>query len=221
MMTFIKSHRGWVVLIIVAVGVVFISYGPIIESLLNLTQGPTPVVTPDVSSWRSYTNAKFGVSLKYPLTFQLKPGQTGPLAEWELYGLTSGNEIASIEIPRSVQPRTNFGGASLRMGLSTEASAVKECLSPPSSFGYKDAFARRAIGGVTFQEFSRSDAGAGNYYEFMSYRAVRNGGCEVFEYVIHYSNIQNYPPESGIKEYNKQIVVDSLESILDTVKFTK
>ena len=216
-----KIFRTIVLTALIMAGVAFLYYVPITQSLFSFKIKSTPTATPDYSNWRTYTNQKFGVSLKYPAAFQVQPGQTGPLAEWSLYGLTNGSEIASVNIPRSFEPRTNFGDATLRIGVSTEATAVKECLSPPSSFGYKDAFTRRIIGGIVFQEFTRSDAAAGNYYEFTSYRAVRNGGCEVLEYVIHSSNIQNYPPESKIKEYNKQIVIDVLESMLDTVRFIK
>ena len=210
----------FIVLVIMAAAA-FLYYVPITQSLFSLKIKPAPTAIPDYSGWRSYTNQKFSIYLKYPDTFQLKPGQTGPLAEWQLYGLTDGNEIVSIEIPRSYQSRTNFGGASLRIGVSTEATAVKACLNPPSSFGYKDAYVQRMIGGAVFREFTRSESGAGNHYSFSSYRAVRNGGCEVFEYVIHHSNLQNYPLESKVREYDKIVVTKALESILDTVGFTK
>ncbi len=213
-----KSPLLWVIVLVAAAGVYFI---PINHSFFSLQLKTSPTPVPDYSGWKIYSNSKFGVSLKYPPAYYVKAGQTGPLAEWSLYGLTNGNEIASVEIPKSTQIRTNFGGASLRMGFSKEAIAIKECLTPPPSFGYRDMYSRRDIGGVMFKEFSRSDAAAGNYYLFTSYRAVRNDGCEVFEYVIHYSNLQNYPPEVGRKEYDKQKVVDSLESILGTVKFLK
>ena len=219
---FIQKHTRTIATVILIIGgLALLRYLPVGSSIFSMSATPTPTATPDYSTWRTYNNPKYGVSLKYPLTFQARPGQIGPLAEWSLYGLTNGNEIGSIQIPRSFESRTNFDDASLRMGVSTEPIAVTDCVSPPASFGYKDTYASRTIGGVDFRKFTRSDAGAGNYYEFTSYRAVRNGGCEVLEYVVHYSNIQNYPAESGIKEYDKQKVVDSLESILDTVKFSK
>lgn len=205
----------------VVAGTAFLYFVPIRQSFFSLKLESSPTPTPDYSSWRSYSNKKFGLSLKYPSEFLLKPGQTGPLAEWSLYGLTSGNEIASIEISRSFQTRTNFVSASLRIGLSTEATAVKECLNQPSSSGYNDTFTQRIIGGVSFRKFTRSNSAVGNNYQYTSYRAVRNNGCEVFEYVINHRDIQNYPPGSGIKEFNQTIIVNSLESILDTVQFSK
>ncbi len=221
MRLFHKHSRTVIAIIVIAGGAVFLYFVPITQSLFSLKLKPSPTATPDYSSWRNYTNKKFGLALKYPAEFLLKPGQTGPLAEWALYGLTAGNEIASIEIPRSVQTRTNFVGASLRIGISTEATAVKECLNQPSSSGYSDTFTKRIIGGVPFGKFTRSNSAVGNNYQYTSYRAVRNSGCEVFEYVINHRDIQNYPPESGIKEFNQTMVVNSLESILDTVQFIK
>lgn len=218
---FSNHPRAIITIAVVAGCIVFLYYVPIGQSLFSLKLKPAPTATPDYSGWRSYTNQKYGVSLKYPATFQLVPGKSGPLAEWQLYGLINGIEIVSIEIPSSFQIRTNFMGASLRIGLSTNATAVKECLNPPSSFGYRDTYSSRAIGGVVFRKFTRADAGAGNFYEYTSYRIVRNGGCEVFEYSLHKTNIQNYPAEAGRKEFDRTAVVNTLESVLDTVRFTK
>jgi hypothetical protein len=213
--------RAIVIGVAVTAGILFIYHVPIEKTLFSLRPVLAPTATPDRTGWRSYVNQKFGISLKYPPTFQLTPGRSGPLAEWQQYGLTNGIEVASIGIPRSSQIRTNFLGASLRIGVSTEPTAVKECLSPPASFGYHDAYAERTIGGKTFREFTRSDAGAGNFYEYISYRSIRDTGCEVFEYSIHKTNIQNYPAEAGRKEFDRTAVLKSLDSILDTVHFTQ
>ena len=221
MRLFSKFSRVVITVVVIAVGVTFLYYVSITQSLFSFKPEPSPTATPNYSTWRSYTNQKYGVSLKYPAPFQLVPGRSGPLAEWQLYGLTNGIEIVSIQIPRSTQILTNFLGASLRIGLSTDVIAVKECLNPPASFGYSDTYTQRLIGGVVFRKFTRSDTGAGNFYEYTSYRAVRNGGCEVFEYSLHKTNIQNYPVEAGRKEFDKTAIINSLESMLDTVQFKK
>jgi hypothetical protein len=109
----------------------------------------------------------------------------------------------------------------LRVGLSIDATAIKECLDPPSTFGYKNSYAQRLIGGVVFRKFTRSEGAAGNFYDFTSYRAIRDGGCEVFEYSIHKTDIENYPAEAGRKEFNLPALTTALESILDTVQFVK
>jgi len=216
----IKSHQKEVIAIWVILLLVLIAFGGSIKSsLFSRTEELTP--TPDYSTWRNYTNEKSGVSLKYPATFALKPGQIGPKAEWTLRGLSNGIEIFSVEILRSFQSRTNFGGASLRMGSSNNQIEVNECLRPQRSFDYVNAYSQRSIGGVVFKKFMRSEVGAGNYYDFTSYRALRNGECNVFEYVINHGDIQNYPAESKIKEYNPSALVGTIESILDTVQFLK
>ena len=222
MRLFSKPSQGIITIAIIAVGIVFLYYVPITQSLFSLKPTPVPTATPNYSGWRSYTNQKFGISLKYPSTFQLVPGRSGPLAEWQQYGFTNGVEIASINIPTSFQIRTNFLGASLRIGLSNEDTAIKECLSPPSAFGYQNAYSERTIGGKTFHIFTHSDAGAGNFYEYISYRALNDDdGCEVFEHSIHKTNIQNYPEEAGRTEFDHTAVINVLDSILDTVTFIK
>lgn len=77
------------------------------------------------------------------------------------------------------------------------------------------------IGGVEFQMFTGADAGAGNFYEFTSYRAVQDGVCKVFEYTIQRSSVENYPEERGIKEFDRSAIVNVLEGILDTVQFSR
>lgn len=216
-----ETRKTIIAIAVIIAGTAFVYFAPINQSWLGLKPGPSPTATPDYSGWRTYTNQKYGISLKYPSGFQLVPGKTGPLAEWQLYGVTNGIEIVSIEIPRSTQIRTNFLGASLRIGFSDDPVATKECLNPPADFGYENIYTKRMIGGETFKAFIRSEAGAGNFYEYMSYRALRNNGCEVFEYAIHKTSIDNYPVEAGRKEFDRIGVINKLESILDTVQFLK
>jgi hypothetical protein len=221
MRSFSVSYRFLITLVVALAGVALLYYLPISRSLTNSEASPSPTATPDYSGWKSYLNQKFGISLKYPPSFKLVPGRSGPLAEWQLYGLTSGTEIVSIEIPSSFQIRTNLIGAVLRVGLSSDPTAIKECLNPPEEFGYKNAYIQRKIGGVVFRKFTRSEGAAGNFYDFTSYRAIRDGGCEVFEYSIHKTNLENYPIEARRKEFNLVAVTNALESILDTVQFVK
>lgn len=217
------SHyvRAMLLGVAIGLGILILPHIPIEDRFFSLQPAASPIATPDRAGWYSYTNTGFGVSLKYPPLFSLMAGKSGPLTEWQLYGLTNGNEIASVNIPSSFQVRTNFLGAALRIGLSTDATAVKECLAPPSAYGYQDAYQERLIGGQPFHVFTRSDVGAGNFYEFISYRAVRHNGCEVFEYYIHKTNIQNYPPSAGRKEFDRDAVLSALNGVLDTVQFSK
>lgn len=202
----------------IGIGILFVSHVPIQDGFFSLQPVASPTATPDRTAWRTYTNPSFGITLKYPSMFSLVPGKSGPLAEWQLYGLTNGSEIASVNIPTSFQIRTNFLGASLRIGVSKDPAAIEQCVTPSSDLGYADTYHVRMIGGQQFREFTRSDAGAGNFYEFISYRAVRNNGCEVFEYYIHKTNIQNYPPSAGRKEFDRSVVISALDSVLDTVQ---
>lgn len=187
----------------------------------DLFSSPSPSATPNVVGWRSYSNATYGISLKYPIEFTLKAGQSDPRSQWQLSGLENGTEIFSLQILRSFQPRSNFVEATLRVLFSRDPGDVKDCLKLPSSRGYQNANSKRTIGGVVFNKWTRSEAEVGNFYEFTNYRALRNGGCQVIEYVIHDTSLSNYSEEARVKQYDKPLVQSVLESILYTIQFVK
>ena len=70
-----------------------------------------------------------------------------------------------------------------------------------------------------FSKFTLNDAGAGNLYETTSYRGLFDGDCYAIEYTIHSTNIGNYSPDQGVKEFDKVKVQEELEKILDSFKF--
>lgn len=79
------------------------------------------------------------------------------------------------------------------------------------------------IGGIDFKKFESGGAGAGNFYETTSYRAVRAGQCIAIEYTIHTTNIGAYSPEQNIKEFtieDKAKLKEVLDTITKSVKFS-
>jgi hypothetical protein len=208
--------RTIVISLLVAAGILFLYYIPLKEPFFSLQ---LPRATENTADWRTYTNQLFSLSLKYPPIASTQSGSTGPLPEF--YNLGPNTKIFSVNIPRSFQSRTNFDGASLVAETNSDKNVVDQCLNPPADQGFTDAFDQRMIGGTVFHTFTHQEGAAGNFYELTSYRAVRNGSCFVFTSLIHYDDIGNYPPESGIKEYNKASVTNLLETILDTVHFTR
>ena len=109
-------------------------------------------------------------------------------------------------------PNTNFSEAKLTVNTSTNPTEIKNCT---ADLGGTEA----TISGYSFKKYISTDAGAGNFYETTSYKGLLDGDCYRLEYTIHSTNIGNYPPELGIKEFDKAKVQDELERIVQSFKF--
>jgi hypothetical protein len=172
----------------------------------------------NVSEWQTNQNNS-GWSIAYPLDFPTDDNHSASTtSDWSMNAFgTVGVKAFELDIPKAFEPQTNFDDAKLTIGRSDDATAVKECLSPstegPTSFG------ATTINGIEFLKATSSDAGAGNYYETTSYRALHAGQCWAVEYTIHSSQIANYPTEYQLRQFDETELTDVLDRIVETFKF--
>ena len=108
-----------------------------------------------------------------------------------------GALLAELKLPRSNMPKTNFSEAKLTINWSNQPTDINNCS------GRTDT----------------SDAGAGNFYETTVVKKIYDGDCYSFEYTIHSTNIQNYDPSQGIKEFDKAKIKSDLESVISSFKY--
>jgi membrane-bound inhibitor of C-type lysozyme len=163
-----------------------------------------------------FTDSAKTFSLAYPSMFMLSGGGVGYTQSWRVNATTSGMILAHVDIPRSYMPMTNFSEAKFTVGVSSDPSAVASCLTPQNG---EVSAGTQSIGGTTFTKITLGDAGAGNFYDTTSYRAVKNNQCYAVEYTIHSSNIGNYSPDQGIKEFDKTQIQGILDTIAQSFKF--
>lgn len=156
----------------------------------------------------------------YPSSVAVTGGGTGYSEDWMVNATTSGLILAKATLDRGFQPNTNFAGATLTVGTSADPSAVATCLTYNSSGGPAEAPTTKSINGTTYTVMHSNDAAAGNRYDTTSYRTIQNNQCYVIEYTIHYGNIQNYDPSSGVKEFNEAAVASVMDGIVSTFRFT-
>jgi hypothetical protein len=165
----------------------------------------------------SHTDPMF--SFSYPQYAQLNTGAPSNKTDefWsELEtGRTEGDTYVSLHIPRSFMPGTNFSEAWLSVGSSAETTAVSRCMTPPQA---GTSTQRETLGGQTYARLSQEDAGAGNFYETTSYRALENGSCWALEYTIHSTNIGNYEPGT-VTEFDKTHIENILKDIIRSFRF--
>jgi membrane-bound inhibitor of C-type lysozyme len=158
------------------------------------------------------------ISFSYPKDFSVSGGGIGYTQSWRANATGMGMILAKATLPKSSQPQTNFSEATFTVGTSSDTKEVQDCLKPTN--GEQIGTGTKTIGGVPHVKFTFSGAGAGNFYDTTSYRTLRGGNqCYSIEYTIHSTNIGNYSPDQGIKEFDKQKIVGELESIVSSFSF--
>jgi hypothetical protein len=175
----------------------------------------------DVSSWQTDKRPDAGYSIAAPLDFNLGDDYSiTPNPNWRMGSNgEAGNLLASLTVPSSFEPQTNFAEARLTIGRSGSQVAVADCLKPDATSGPGVGVATTTINGTTFSIFTSADAGAGNFYETTSYRTVHAGECFAVEYTIHSSQIANYPAEYHLQAFDKNKVTSVLDRIVGTFNF--
>lgn len=164
-----------------------------------------------------FTDASKTFSIVYPSTLTLSGGGVGYSQAWAYNATTSGMLLAEINVPRSyMPPKTNFSGAKVTVGVSSDPSAVAMC--DTATNGQVSAGVQ-TINGTTFTKITGSDAGAGNFYDTTSYHVLKNNMCYVVEYTIHSTNIANFPPDQGITEFDKTQIQGMLDTVVGSFKF--
>jgi len=173
---------------------------------------------PGKNDWLSYNDARYGFTIQYPPNFEFNLGGLFP-SQWVYFDSFPGEKILSLTISRADYASTTLAQANINIAVSRDSRAVVGCLKPQSGLNESQK-ADQVIKGITFKQFTSAGAGAGNYYETISFRTIRdNDLCYALEITIHSTNLANYPPEFGIKEFDRQKVITELMKILQTFKF--
>ncbi|MES2416222.1 MAG: hypothetical protein V4504_00775 [Patescibacteria group bacterium] len=158
------------------------------------------------------------ISFYYNSFFTARAEDNTPTSDWKLNAKQKGIILASVSVPREYMPSTNFSGAKLTVGRSADVNAIKSCTTADMPMKEITNYTVN-VGGYPFTKILSSDAGAGNFYETTSYRGIVDGDCYVVEYTIHSTNIGNYSPDQGIKEFDKNMIVTDMENIVKSIKF--
>ncbi|MFZ3012030.1 MAG: hypothetical protein WA060_03505 [Minisyncoccia bacterium] len=185
--------------------------------IANITYDPKLTFTKSKDCTENFLDANGVFSFDYNPFFKSIPGFKIPTTDWSVNATQEGLLLASVIIPKTYMPNTNFSNARFTIGRSTTSDAINSCLKKTLSI-YTEG-GTSDIGGYPFKKFTFNDAGAGNFYETTSYRGIVDGDCYAIEYAIHSVNIDNYPKEQGVVEFDKSIVLNDVEKMIKSFKF--
>jgi membrane-bound inhibitor of C-type lysozyme len=167
---------------------------------------------------KSFTDQGKTFTFEYPAAFMVSGGGIGYTESWKTDSdSTLGLILATINVPQGYEPNTNFGDATFTVGTSSDPAAVKSCLADTT--GDNPTSTTATINGVNYTKITTEDAGAGQRYLTTSYRTVQNNQCYAIEYTIHYADLENYGPGSGVTAFDQQKITSALDSIVQSFKF--
>lgn len=159
-----------------------------------------------------------GVSFERPADSKFELGE----------GLGGGRlapSLAKISLPRNrfKDEKSNFSEAYMVIGRSSEKGLLSTCetFADLPNRAENDSIGTKTLNGLTWRTETAAEAAAGNLYESRLYRIAIDGACYEAALTLHTGNINNYPAESGIKEFDKEKAFSILERALATLRFTK
>lgn len=188
-----------------------------VYDLNQLTYDPKSTFIKVNNCTEQFTDSNGVFSFEYNPFFQNIAGFGMPTKDWSLDSKYEGMLLASVIIPKTYMPGTNFSDARITIGRSTDANAIKSCLDKTLS-SYTEAGASN-ISGYPFKKFVFNGVAAGNLYDSVSYKGIFDGDCYAVEYTIHSTNIGNYSPDQGVQEFNKSTIQNDIEKIIRSFKF--
>ena len=189
------------------------------ENLADITYDTNSTFRKDADCIETFTevNNKFTFNHDpYFKAFERNQAENLPDTDWRVSAKQKGMLLASLFIPKTYLPGTNFSYGHMTIGVSTDPKEITSCASATKG-EVKEGMTD--ISGYPFTRFTSSDAGAGNFAETVSYRGLLDGDCYAIEYTIRSTNIDNYSPDQNIRAFDKAKVQNEFEKIITSFKF--
>ncbi len=155
--------------------------------------------------------------------FEFFDPQTGALLDysdefapisWQLPFSLKGTPLLTLYFiePSYYYPTSNLNEAALVLTASTDSVVVASCTQAPAGSG-EVISGTVSINGYTFTQSEFVGAAAGNLYDQLFHRTVVNDTCFEVVYLIHSSEIGNYPPAT-VAAYDRPRLLHKFDEVL-------
>lgn len=185
--------------------------------ITNAPQSPTPMTNNETANWKTYSNTKYGFEIKYPNDFELYTN-VNKMKILSYIPVCNPDMAVCLYYSKDNQRDTNFGGAGISVDILKNSGTEASCLMVKEG-EEKTGFI--TLDGVNFDIYKGGGATAGHLEEYFNYRAFKNNYCYQITLRKTETNISNFDPSLGVKEYDWNEVMASQEQVLSTFKFTK
>ncbi len=113
---------------------------------------------------------------------------------------------------------TNLLEAHVLFGSSSDPAIVQSCLEvSPSTIPNEHLVDTVTINGRQYVHTEGGGVATGNFYEQIMYRTRQAGVCYELGYLIHTFSLGVLPPGSTVMEYNRELLLQKLNSVRDTL----
>jgi len=168
------------------------------------------MIAPDSGSLPEvYINSAEGFSVRYPVGYSVNE-------TYHYEALGPGKEIGGIKftIPSEMSTGTNL--SEYDTGVSVEEIPnVQNC--DASLFVYSETTeVPTTDAGTEYSVATTTDAGVGNFYEEIVWAIPGTNPCTAVRYLIHSTNIQNYPP-GVVREFDRNALLEQFNTIRRTL----
>ena len=173
----------------------------------------------DLVHLKTYRSHFDHIIFRYPEIFKLRHHSVDDTSGWSYASIQKGRLAAQLTTTKLYQPKTNLARATFTVGWNNHPKAIHGCLSITHSPSFHvDTVTHNRI---TYLRSNYVDAGAGNFYHVVRYRTLRNNRCYSIEEMVHFMNIHNYPANRGISKFDSARVWKALNTVFNTLIFTK
>lgn len=128
-----------------------------------------------------------------------------------------GTPVVKLATPEGFLLGTNFNEASVTVSQSSAAADVATCLTKVDSWP-TPLVSQPASNGFSWMVANFTGAAAGNRYDEIAYRLVRDNTCVELLTTIHSGNIGNYEP-GVVTGFDQTLVADLLEQAVQSFEF--
>lgn len=129
---------------------------------------------------------------------------------------TKGTPLLTLAFidPSFYYPTTNLSKAYLLLTASADPATVSTCTQPSNQSG-ETITGQETVSGYIFTRSESTGVAAGNIYDQISYRTAWQDKCFEVIYLIHSTNIGNYPPGTVV-EFDKNTLLQKFAAVLAT-----
>ncbi len=191
------------------------------ESFIFWTKGPTALVLENNEQKNyqdcmalskesedlpnTYLDVQKGFSLRYPADYSVN-------TDYKYQGLGPGKQIQGVKftIPESMARGTNL--SSFDTGVSIEIIPTVENCNAGMFLGGDVKSQLKIDGDREYSFASLSEGAAGNFYEEQVWAFNGMNYCFGVRYLIHSTNIENYPEES-VSQFDKNALLEQFDKI--------